>query len=69
MQIYDFTKPELDELRELCNFTPDERKYFDQRAVCKNHIQIETENYWSTGKVNSLSRSVRRKIRKIRSDF
>lgn len=24
MQLYDFTNPELDELREKCNFTPDE---------------------------------------------
>ena len=24
MQVYDFTKPELDVFRELCNFTPDE---------------------------------------------
>lgn len=69
MQIYDFTKPELEALREQCNFTPDELKYFDQRALCKSHVQIESDNYWSSGKVTALAKSVKRKIKIIRKDF
>ncbi|MCM1276787.1 MAG: hypothetical protein NC299_15745 [Lachnospiraceae bacterium] len=69
MQIYELTKPELDSLINLCNFTPDELKYFNQRSRHKSHIQIELDNYWSTSKVSSLSKSVRRKIKRIRKDF
>lgn len=32
MIIYDFTTPELDYFRRICNFTADERALFDLRA-------------------------------------
>lgn len=69
LQIYELTKPELDNLISLCNFTADELKYFNARAKGKSNISIGIDNYWSESKVSSLSRSVRRKIRKIKTDF
>lgn len=38
VQIRDFTVPELDKFRELCNFTPQERLYFDSTLKELNDI-------------------------------
>ena len=43
MKIRDFTKPELDKFRELCNFTQDEMTYFNLRAKDKSNIQVAFE--------------------------
>lgn len=32
MKVYDFTVPELDYIRKYCNFTPDERPFFECRV-------------------------------------
>lgn len=40
IQIRDFTVPELDKFRELCNFTPQERLYFELKAKDKSNIEI-----------------------------
>lgn len=69
MQIYELTKPELDMFREMCNFTPDELFYFNERAQHKTHLQIATSKYWSESKVNAISRSVRKKIGRIKAGF
>lgn len=69
MKIHELTKPELDMFRELCNFTPDELFYFNERAQRKTHLQIAMAKYWSDSKVNAVSRSVRTKIGKIKADF
>lgn len=69
LQIYELTKPELDNLINLCNFTADELEYFNARAKGKSHVMIGIECHLSDSKVNALSRAVRRKIRKIRDDF
>lgn len=69
MKIYELTKPELDMFREMCNFTPDELFYFNERAQHKTHIQIAMSKYWSESKVNTLSKNVKRKIRRIKADF
>jgi hypothetical protein len=39
----DFTKPELDQFRELCNFTEDEMMYFNLKAKDKSNVQIAFE--------------------------
>ncbi len=69
MKIYDLTKPELDLFREMCNFTPDELFYFNERAKHKTHVQIAMSKYWSESKVSSLFKSVREKICRIKADF
>lgn len=43
MKIRDFTVPELNKFRELCNFTEDELMYFNLRAKDKSNIQIALE--------------------------
>ena len=40
IQIRDFTVPELDKFRELCNFTPYERLYFELKARDKSNVEI-----------------------------
>lgn len=69
MKIYELTKPELDELINLCNFSPEELSYFTQRAKHYTNIQIGINCYWSESKVSTIARAVRKKIRKIREDF
>ena len=65
LKICRFTEPELDVFRALCNFTEDERKYFELRARDKSNIAIGLELHWSESKVNSLSKEVKRKILKV----
>ena len=65
MKIYDFTVPELNRFRELCNFTPDERQYFDLRAKHYSNFQISLEMNISEGKVSKLAKSVKSKILRV----
>ena len=65
MQIYDFTKPELDMLIELCNFTPDELEYFNLRSKGKSNIEISLAMNISESKVSKLARKVKSKILRI----
>lgn len=68
VQIYELTKPEIDKLVNLCNFTPDEMEYFLQRAKNKSHTEIGFNSHWSDRKVTNLSRSVKRKIKKVEKE-
>ena len=43
MKICDFTVPELNRFRELCNFTDSELQYFNLRAKDKSNVQIAQE--------------------------
>ena len=65
MKIYDFTVPELNRFRELCNFTPDELDYFNLRAKHYSNLQIAIEMNISEGKVSKLAKSVKSKILRI----
>ena len=65
MQIYDFTVPELDKFRELCNFTDDEREYFELRSRKKSNVQIALTMHVSEAQVSKLARKVRSKIIRI----
>ena len=40
MKLRDFTVPELDKFRKLCNFTDDELKYFNLRSRDCSNIEI-----------------------------
>ena len=63
--IRDFTVPELERLRELCNFTESELEYFNLRAKDKSNIQISMEMNVSESQVNKLSKRVKAKIMRI----
>lgn len=62
MQIFDFTKPELDMFRELCNFTPDELEYFNLRASGMSNVQISMKMNVSESKVSKLAKKVKSKM-------
>ena len=65
MKICDFTVPELDKFRALCNFTPDEEQYFNLRAKDKSNIQIAMEMNISESKVSKLARKVKDKMKRV----
>lgn len=65
MKICDFTKPELDRFRELCNFTEAEETYFNLRSKDKSNIQIAMEMNVSESQVSKLARKVKSKIIRV----
>ena len=65
MKIRDFTKPELDKFRELCNFTDSELEYFNLRARDKSNIEIAMEMNISEAQVSKLAKRVKSKIIRI----
>ena len=65
MQIYDFTVPELNKFRELCNFSSDELEYFNLRAKHKSNICISMEMSVSEAQVSKLARRVKDKIIRV----
>ena len=65
MQLYDFTKPELDYFIANCNFSKDELEYFNLRAQYKSNVQIAMEMNVSESKVSKLARKVKSKILRI----
>ena len=64
-QPYDFTTPELEQLRYLCNFSDDELKYFDLRAKHKSNTFISLEMHVSEPQVSKLAKRVRDKIKRV----
>lgn len=65
LKICDFTVPELNKFRELCNFTEQESKYFELKSKDMSNIQIATQMNVSESTVSKLARSVKSKIFRI----
>lgn len=65
IQIRDFTVPELNKFRELCNFTGDELIYFELKAKDKSNVEISLEMNISTAQVSKIAKRVRSKIIRI----
>ena len=65
MKIRDFTKPELDKFRELCNFTDDELEYFNLRARDCTNIQIALSMCISEAQVSKLAKRVKSKMIRV----
>ena len=65
VQVYDFTVPELNKFRELCNFTNDELEYFELKSKKKSNIQIAFAMNISEAQVSKLAKRVRNKIIRI----
>ena len=65
MKICDFTVPELNMFRELCNFTDDELAYFNLRAKNKSNVQIAQEMNVSESTVSVLARKVKKKMIRV----
>ena len=64
-KIRDFTVPELDMFRKLCNFTDDEMTYFNLRAKDKSNVQIALEMNVSEPQVSKLARRVKNKMIRV----
>ncbi len=65
MLIRDMVKAELDKCREECNFTIEERIYFEAKASDESNIRVGFNNFWSESKTAEISRRVRAKIQKV----
>lgn len=65
MQIYDFTVPELDKFRELCNFSDQELEYFNLRARHKSNVEIAMAMFVSEAQVSKLAKKVKSKIIRV----
>lgn len=65
IQIHDFVKWELDMFLRDCNFTDDEREFFERRAKNMPIQRIAEEMNISIGKADQLSRKVKNKIIKV----
>lgn len=65
MKIRDFTVPELDRFRELCNFTDSELQYFNLRAKDKSNVEISLEMNVSEPQVSKLAKRVKSKIIRV----
>lgn len=65
MLLRDYTKPELDRLREVCNFTDSELEYFNLRSKDKSNVQISLEMNVSEQQVSNLAKRVKDKICRV----
>lgn len=65
IQIYDFTVPELNKFRELCNFSDAELEYFNLRAKHKSNVEISMQMHVSEPQVSKLAKKVKSKIIRV----
>lgn len=65
MQLYDFTVPELDKFRELCNFTESELEYFNLRSKHRSNVEIAFSMNVSEAQVSKLAKKVKSKIIRV----
>lgn len=65
MKIRDFTVPELNMFRELCNFTDDEMTYFNLRSRDKSNVEISLEMNISEPQVSKLAKRVKNKMIRV----
>jgi len=63
--IRDFTVPELNRFRELCNFTDSELTYFNLRAKDKSNVEISLEMNVSEPQVSKLAKRVKSKMKRV----
>lgn len=64
-KLKEYTKPELDRFRELCNFTEDERRLFDYLARGYSEVQAVFALPSTPRTVGRWMASIRRKISQI----
>ena len=64
-QIKRLVVSELNFYRDECNFTDEERQYFDLKAKDASDIKVSMELNISIAKVNKLSRQVRSKMERV----
>ena len=65
LKISEFVEFELQYLRDNCNFTEEELKFFNLRAKDTTLEEISYKMQISVSKTNTLSRKVKRKIKTV----
>ena len=65
LHINDFTEPELQYFRDMCNFSDEELICFNLRAKNKTIVEIAITMNCSEPKVSKLIKRVKTKIKKI----
>ena len=61
----EFTEPECEWFRNVCNFTPDELAVFNLRVKDNSRIQIAMQLKKSESTVDRRIRSIKKKIHKV----
>ena len=61
----EFTEPECEWFRSICNFTPDDRKVFDLRVKDNSRIEIAMKLGMSESTVDRRIRGIKKKIHKV----
>ena len=61
----DFTEPECEFLREVCNFTAEERRIFDMRVRDHSCVEVELALGMSEASLYRRIRNIKRKIARI----
>lgn len=67
MQIYEYTKPELDRFREYANFLDDEMVYFNMKSRKKTNLQIAMALNVSEAQVSKIARAVKSKMIRVKN--
>ena len=65
MKLRDFTVPELDMFRRLCNFTEDELMYFNLKSTDHSNIQVAMIMEVSEAQVSKLAKRVKAKMKRV----
>lgn len=61
----EFTEPECEWFRKICNFTPDELAVFNLRVKDNSRIQIAMQLKMSESTVDRRIRGIKKKIHKV----
>lgn len=61
----EFTEPERVRLREMCNFTPEEREVFELRTSGRSLVEISMALCISEATVSRRIRAIKRKIVRV----
>lgn len=61
----EFTEPECEWFRAVCNFTPEERKVFDLRVKDNSRVEIAMALQMSESTVDRRIRGIKKKIHKV----
>ena len=64
-KIRDYVQDELDLFRSKCNFTKQERQYFDFKAKDLSNVEISLKMNISTSQTSKIAKRVQEKISKI----
>lgn len=65
MKLTEFTRPEVEYLRQECNFTDEERAVFDMRASARSIVEIGLTLHMSESTVHRRLNSIKCKMLRV----